>query len=133
MLGLAGVFAHLIGVIIYLADTGNLGFAYRLYDFPHGDKVAHVILLGLLTLPATLGMLRILSGEPRGVVLRTAAVIAVLITLEEASQAFLPKRSLDPYDLAASYVGIAGAALLAYLMRCVTRPGEGIAEAASQP
>ena len=122
MLWVAALFAFLIGIIVYLADTGNLGFAYWIYDFPHGDKVAHVILLGLVTLPATLGMLRLSSAEPRVIVLRTASVIAVLITLEEISQAFMPRRSLDPYDLAASYVGIASAAWLAYAFRGFMRP-----------
>ena len=121
MLWLVALFAFLIGVIIYLANTGNLGFAYWVYDFPHGDKVAHVILLGLVTLPASLGMLHLLSGDAARIVLRAAGAIGALITLEEVSQAFLPRRSLDPYDLAASYMGIAGAALLAYTLRGIMR------------
>ena len=117
MLCLAAIFAFLVGVIIYLADTGNLGFAYAVYDFPYGDKVGHIVLLGLITFPAVLGMIRISSGNPRSIAMRTATVVAVLITVEELSQAFMPSRSLDPLDLLASYFGIGAAAWTAWRLR----------------
>lgn len=124
MLWLAFAAAFAIGVIIYLANTGNLGFAHAVYDFPYGDKVGHIVLLGLVTFPATLGMLRVLSGDPMRITLWTVGVIAALITAEEVSQAFLPKRTLDPLDLAASYLGIVVAAWLAYHFRVRLRAGE---------
>ncbi len=124
MLRLGIACALLVIGIIYLADTGHLGFLYSLYDFPYGDKVGHITLLGLVTFPTTLGLLRLMPGDPRRIATTTAAVIALLISLEEASQAFFPTRTLDPLDLLASYIGIASAAWLAYQLhtRTATQP-----------
>ncbi|MGH2609161.1 MAG: hypothetical protein ACRDHF_08725 [Tepidiformaceae bacterium] len=85
----------IVGASIVLADTANTGTLRRLYDFPHGDKVGHVLLYGTVTLLVDLALVRAFpERDPRAVALWTAITIAVLLALEELSQvwASLPLR-----------------------------------------
>jgi polysaccharide biosynthesis protein VpsQ len=104
--------------IIYQANTGGSSL---FFDFvrtiPHGDKFGHAGLFGTLTLLAVLGTrfrifrvgkLRIYIG---------AAAVTIFVIGEEASQYFIPSRTFDLGDLAADFVGIALATLVASVLR----------------
>jgi len=95
-------------VAIVLDDSGNLREPVRVItSLPFGDKVAHFSMFGLLaffvarvfptpSLPGTGG--------------RVPAVVALaflLTALEELSQAWIPWRHCDPFDLLADGAGMA--------------------------
>ncbi len=93
--------------IVVAADRGALpGAIQRLYAWPGGDKVGHVVLLAVLGVACDLAL--------RGRVVRlgpwtpslAGVLVAAAITLEEASQAFFPGRTLSVADLACSYLGV---------------------------
>ncbi len=96
-----------VGTIITCA---NLSIARPLFDFvgrhPGSDKVAHA--LGMLTLAFTLNY----ALRARTVPLKCCRVqlggliVAVVMTIEECSQIWIPSRSFDLLDLTANYIGI---------------------------
>ena len=104
---LALVFSVCLALIIGLADTSHLGFLHRPYDFPNGDKAGHFVLYFLLTLLVTKAAVQ---RRPERCRRRLPAVatgaIALVVTVEELSQAWLPARSPSGLDLVASYGGI---------------------------
>jgi polysaccharide biosynthesis protein VpsQ len=116
---LAIAFTAGFAAVVVTADRGALPDGIkRLYDWPGGDKVGHVALLAGLTFFGALAFrgrrVRLGTWAPQ----LASVVAAAGITLEEASQAFFPGRTLSVADLACSYVGIylgarAAAALLA--------------------
>jgi len=119
-------FGIFIVVLVILADTRHLGFLYRIYDFPYGDKVGHFLLFGLLSLVVNLSVLG--SGSPSSAsvqsntdtirtVIKTCLILALFVGLEEFSQRWFPSRTSDLFDLSASYLGIAFFALLAFKIK----------------
>jgi hypothetical protein len=117
LLAVAGVLGFT--AIVVAADRQALpAVIRRLYDWPGGDKVGHVVLLGAVTFVVASALrgrrVRLGSWTPR----LASTLVTVGITLEEASQAWFPGRTLSAADLACSYLGIylggrAAAALLA--------------------
>ena len=93
--------------VIYLANTGQQSIFFELVRLiPYGDKIAHLILFGLLTLFANLASgFRVFSVGIKNVFWGTAAVF-VFVTIEELSQHFIPSRALDIYDYGADMLGI---------------------------
>ena len=103
---LAIIFTIFITIIIFLADTGHLGFVAPLYDFPYGDKVGHFILFGFLTFLIILTLFRSSRyTDPKRVAVYWALFLALLITVEEVSQIFIADRTFDVLDLSFSYLG----------------------------
>jgi hypothetical protein len=93
-------------MVVALADGGRLGRLRGLYDFPYGDKAGHLLLYGLLTF-LCLNAFSHLAPDRRRAGVGVAAVIAGLAVVEELSQLWLPSRSADAFDLAASVLGVA--------------------------
>lgn len=91
------LFAHLvlIFVVSVLAATNNL--QYSILKLQGVDKLGHFVLYGLLALFASAYF-----GRTK----RVAGILAVLATIEEASQAWFPARTFDLWDLAATLAGI---------------------------
>ncbi|MDF1505821.1 hypothetical protein [Roseisolibacter sp. H3M3-2] len=117
--------------IVVAADRGALPpLVSRLYAWPGGDKAGHVGLLAVLTFTLALALRgRRVSLGPWTPPL--AAVLAAAgITVEEASQALFPGRTLSPLDLACSYLGVYLGARLAgaLLARGSFRPVGGSGE-----
>ena len=111
---LAILFGLFILAIIILADLGELGFLYSLYDFPHGDKAGHFLLYGILTLLIDLTLFRAVPSASRGrVAVKSALLLALIITAEEFSQQLFSNRTFDLIDLAASYLGVVCSSWLA--------------------
>jgi polysaccharide biosynthesis protein VpsQ len=114
LVGCALGFGAFLAAIIVMADMHRLGFLYSVYDFPYGDKAGHFVLFGTLSFLADAALFKLLPRrEPRRMALITSMVIALLVSLEEASQAWMPSRTLDAVDLLASYAGIATGGLVA--------------------
>jgi len=108
--------------LIVIADRGGAG---DLWDFvgriPGGDKLGHLVLVGALSLLVNLMLegRRVPACRPR--ILMGSAILLVVMTLEEASQAFIPHRSFDPLDGLANVAGIFGGGLLARMRRGTAR------------
>jgi VanZ family protein len=71
------------------------------------DKLAHFVMLGLLSLFAV-------SFFGRARWLRVVLVLAVSSAAEELSQAWFPARTLDVWDLTANLLGITLGGLIAW-------------------
>ncbi len=100
-------FTIFILVVILLADRGQLGFLYFIYDFPYGDKLGHFILYGLLNFFLTRAFLSSGRTSSRNrVAFTTGLILAVLIGAEEWSQQFFSTRTFSLMDLLASYLGL---------------------------
>ena len=120
------LFGLFIVAVIILADKGQLGFLYFLYDFPNGDKVGHFILYGLLSLVVNLSVFEsrpnsdastsLSTGRKRLAVI-TSLILALFIGLEEYSQRFFSARTSDWIDLTASYLGVTFFAWLALKLK----------------
>ena len=101
------IFSLFIGTIIVLANTGVLGpYMDWLHAWPWGDKLAHFLLMGILA-----ALVNLASGGRRsqlcGWTVPTGSLwVAVVVALEEASQAWIPARSCSLTDLAANLAGI---------------------------
>jgi VanZ family protein len=116
MIRLATAFAACIGALIVLADMRSLGPLYAFYDIPYGDKVGHVILYGLLALLVNLAAFQVRGKATTASVAVVSSIMLCLVSLEELSQLAFPARTVDVWDLAASYVGVAYATCFAWLI-----------------
>lgn len=122
---LAAVCVAGFGAVVVAADRGMLpGSVRRLYDWPGGDKVGHVVLLAVVTFAVAVALRgrRVRLGRwslPLAIV-----VVGVGITLEEASQAWFPGRTLSVADVACSYLGILLGAWAASRLRARFRAAE---------
>jgi VanZ family protein len=105
---LAILFTLFIILIIVLADAGILDpYAGFVYDFPWGDKTAHFLLYGILTLLLNLALFRSRPDQNRQVLtVRLGLTLALLIGLEEFSQRYFSHRTFDLVDLTFGYLGL---------------------------
>jgi VanZ family protein len=105
--GLATAFATFVVTIVVLANQGRLPQFLSFYAMiPGGDKLGHFGLMGLLSLLVNLAMGNKPIQVGRFQMLRGTAIVLVIVTLEELSQFFFPRRSLSWSDLLADYSGI---------------------------
>lgn len=100
-----------IGFFITIIVIANRGEGENWWAFleqiPYGDKLGHLGLVGTLSLLCNLGFhTRQPKRLPRGVTWVTF-VLFVLLSAEEASQAFLPHRTCDFGDWLADLAGLA--------------------------
>jgi VanZ family protein len=110
------VAALVLIAIVVAADRETLPLLLqRVYNYPAGDKIGHFVLFGGITFLAALGFPRRTQLAGVGVPVSTL-VIAVLVTREEASQAWFPGRTASVFDLLASYAGLAAAVAAARLI-----------------
>ncbi len=114
----AAIFAILLVMIIAIANRGDGGQWWSFINsIPYGDKLGHVGLMG------TLGLLCNLAFTPRYLcrfsipITHITALLLLLVTLEELSQAFISTRNYDPLDLLANTAGLALGQLSAILLR----------------
>lgn len=100
-------YAVFLGGIIYLANQGGGHWWNFITDLPYGDKLGHLGLVGTLTLLLNLALKgRRAPGKLSGVLLGSIFV-ALLMSVEECSQAMFPSRSLDLWDGLANLAGVA--------------------------
>lgn len=100
-------FLLFIVLLIVAADAGHMpAFIQAMHDFPHGDRVGHVGLYGILAFllnrayprPVRLGRLRLPV---------TCFALLAFTVAEEWSQSLFPARTADFIDLACSCLGLA--------------------------
>ncbi|MBC8333900.1 MAG: VanZ family protein [Anaerolineales bacterium] len=96
-------------LIVILANGGNLPRSItRIYDFPYGDKAGHFLIMGLLCFFLNRTALASFPGSrPATLIWRVSLILAFVVTLEELSQQYIPRRTFSLIDLAFSYAGIA--------------------------
>ncbi|BET65692.1 hypothetical protein ASA1KI_06100 [Opitutales bacterium ASA1] len=114
-----GVFAAVFVAIIVIANRGEgarwWGF---LETIPYGDKLGHFGLLGTFSLLLNLALRGRRLARVVPWVMLGSVLLAVAITAEECSQAFLASRTFDLADLAANFVGIAaGEVVVRWILR----------------
>lgn len=104
------VFFLFISYIIFLADTADYNFAFRIVGhIPYGDKIAHAVLYGMMALLLNYGLSfrsykLSVRGHPN---LQLGAIIILTFAiLEEFSQYYIPSRTFDLGDLLADFVGV---------------------------
>ena len=116
---LAILFSIFIIIVIVLANLDAFPpFIRKLYDFPGGDKLGHLILFGLLNFFITSAFLRALPNRTSSrVALSVGLILALLIAAEEFSQQFVAVRTFDLVDLTASYVGLVIGGWVAWRLR----------------
>ncbi|HIP51551.1 MAG TPA: trypsin [Campylobacterales bacterium] len=96
-----------IAFIIYLADTADHNFAFRLIGhIPYGDKLMHGLLYGVMALLLNYG-LKFKAYRFLGFNLQIGAMaVLVFATIEEISQYWIASRTFDLFDLLADFVGV---------------------------
>ncbi|CAA6804085.1 MAG: Unknown protein [uncultured Sulfurovum sp.] len=96
-----------IGFIIYLADTADHNFAFRVIgQIPYGDKLMHGLLYGVMALLLNYG-LNFKSQKILGFNMQVGALLVLAFAgLEEISQYWLPSRTCDMFDFVADTVGV---------------------------
>jgi polysaccharide biosynthesis protein VpsQ len=121
------LFAAVI-LLISLSATLGWGLAWfeRVRQIPGGDKLAHFVLMGGLSLLVNLSLrarqVRVFGGR----ILLGSLVLYILVTIEEFTQLLLPSRSFDLADLASNYLGIFLFGWLA--MRLSAKPNTSVGE-----
>jgi polysaccharide biosynthesis protein VpsQ len=97
----------LIIVIIVANDLGRLRNIIGLVSsIPFGDKLGHIILIGTLTYLLNYALANRLLKVGNYKILLGCLIIAVVMTIEEFSQIWMPTRTFDLLDLSANYLGI---------------------------
>jgi len=101
------VFFIFISFIIFLADTADHNFAFRLLgDVPYGDKIGHVVLYGVMALLLNYG-LKFKSYKLLGFNMQLGAIIVfVFAVIEEGTQYYIPSRTFDLYDIFGDFIGV---------------------------
>lgn len=103
---LAVLFTLFIIAVVILADLDAFPpYVRKLYDFPNGDKVGHLILFGLLNFFLTSAFFSRFSFSRGRIALFVGLILVLAIAAEEFSQQYFAARTFDLVDLTASYVG----------------------------
>ena len=99
-----------ISYIIFLADTADYNFAFRLVGhIPYGDKMCHALLYGVMAflLNYGLGFRKLyLFGVMAITPYIGSIIVLTFATLEEYSQYYIPSRTFDLWDLGADFIGV---------------------------
>jgi hypothetical protein len=101
-------YAFALAIIVFLADrpASRPLFAF-VREMPFGDKLGHLLLMGVLSLVVNLSLSCRTFEVAGGVrLLKGSALVLLVVTLEEFSQLFLRTRSFDAFDLLFDYLGI---------------------------
>lgn len=92
-----------ISYIIFLADTADYNFAFRVVgDIPYGDKIAHASLYGMMGLLLNYG----LGYRKINLFFVGSIIVLTFATIEECTQYYIPSRTFDLWDLFADFVGV---------------------------
>jgi polysaccharide biosynthesis protein VpsQ len=118
MTRLALAYATLLAVAVVAANSGHLpSFAQYMHDLPGGDKVLHFLMFGTLALVANLALAA--SGKRRlaRAIVTGCLIAAIVATVEEFTNQFVPSRDWSLGDLTANYLGIAVLGMLPFYRR----------------
>ncbi|MCA9402316.1 MAG: VanZ family protein [Candidatus Omnitrophica bacterium] len=111
--GVATAYILVIGLIIFLADTGRLGpVAEMIRRVPYGDAVLHALLMGFLAVAVN----QLLNGRTvragRVTVLLGTLLVVAFVVIEETTQLFIASRTFSLIDLGADFIGIGLAGII---------------------
>lgn len=97
--------------VIYQANTNPHSSLFKSIKlFPNSDKLGHFILFGILTLSINLAFQ---FKSYRRVYLGTL-IVSIFVLIEEATQYFIPTRTMSIIDLIADGVGITLATIITW-------------------
>jgi len=100
---------------IFLADTDQKTVWWRLLErTPFGDKMAHMVLFGLLAATLNSALRYRWMRMANGLFQLGSGVVLIFAWLEEFSQLGFASRTFDPFDLLADIVGVLIANWLAW-------------------
>ncbi len=103
-------FAAYVGfilLIIYLANTGQGAGLFRMFRrLPHGDKIGHFMLFGMLAFMANRALCFKTIAMGRFKVLVGSLWVILFAAVEELSQHYIETRSLDIFDFVADLAGV---------------------------
>lgn len=95
------------------ANSGAQNIIFRwLAALPYGDKIGHFLLFGCLAFCLSLALKRASFHVLNYKIYWGCAMVLSFALIEEASQHFLPTRTLDIWDVTADVAGILCAAAL---------------------
>jgi polysaccharide biosynthesis protein VpsQ len=104
-------FLFVAGIIIG-NDLGRLRTIVNwVGSFPFGDKIGHLVFIGTLAFLLNYALEGRTIKIGRFKILLGCSIVAVVMTLEEISQIWIPWRTFDLVDLSANYLGIGLAGL----------------------
>lgn len=107
LLVFACVFFAFILWVIYMANTGQSSVFFELVSMiPYGDKVGHFMLFGILTIAANIGLRFKTWSIGQQQIYLGATYVLIFASLEELSQQFFSRRTLDLSDFIADLAGI---------------------------
>lgn len=109
-----------IGIVIS-ADRGA-SFWKFLNEWPMGDKIGHLGLVGTLSLLLNLTLKGRCAPRPFSRIMLGTLLVATVMTVEELSQAFFPSRTLDLLDGLANLAGAALGGVAARFLLRLKRP-----------
>lgn len=105
-----------LALIIWAITQANSGAHNAVFNLlgtlPYGDKIGHFLLFGCLAFFLSLALKRVGFYLFKWKVYSGCALVLCFALIEEASQYFLPTRTLDIWDIAADTAGILSAAAL---------------------
>ncbi|WP_178988097.1 VanZ family protein [Winogradskyella schleiferi] len=106
---LKGITIALVIFIFWIINKANKGAPNIFIEFSnsiyYGDKIGHFFIYGILTLLANLVFKNRSVFWSKNVPLGTV-LVSIFVIVEELSQVFFPRRSLDIIDLIADALGI---------------------------
>ncbi len=127
LLVLSGILT--LAFTIWLIHEANIGRDNALFKLvratPYGDKIGHILLAGILTLIANYFLKNRVWRVARVPLPVGSLIVVAILALEEASQYYLPTRSLDIIDALANLAGIALFSIPALVFRRRTNPPVG--------
>lgn len=135
-LALAGGILALLFVAfaVWIIHEANIGRDNALFKLvratPYGDKIGHFFLAGFLTVVANFFLSHRVWRLGRVPLPVGSLLIVSLAALEEASQFYLPTRSLDFMDFVANLVGILAFSLPVFFVQRKRRSAAGWAGSA---
>jgi len=103
---IAGLFFAFILLVFISANTVTPFYSYWIKDIPFADKIAHFTLVGLMAFFVNLLLNCRRFQFRKSQFLLGSVIVALLFTVEEASQYFIPVRTCDVVDLMCNYLGI---------------------------
>lgn len=101
------LYVLLLACIVAGANLGVLSpLSGWLHSVPFGDKTCHFLFVGMLSfLISTSLSINLRAKRKRTVVFTSIIILALLTSMEEASQAFLISRQFSKYDMLANVAG----------------------------
>ena len=102
-----GIFSIALLAIVVLANLGVTGRVLGfIYEFPGGDKIGHLLLMGIFSLLLNLSLPGRRLRLPYGALPLGSAIALALVTVEELTQTLFTYRTFSLADLGAGYAGI---------------------------